>query len=286
MDVKGHRDFRTRPEEARNLASRRKGEHAWVLAHPGPASYGKDPGPPVGGRAHPRSGHRRTAGRPRDGHRHPRLPGQLHRPGARDQERGRVRKTPRRRRAGLPRDVACLVGAVPERRCSGHRHRRHVVTSGDHRASMASPPWSRPGTERPRCTTARSSPSTARQAPSGPFREPRRSCRGGRAPLVGVGRTAHRYHRERLGGPARLTYSTSSPSGGVGRARDECGLGHSSSRGTRSAAPIPARPSRSIRAASARAHATSPAASMPYGGSAAYPSTRSAARLSSLTAPT
>ena len=77
MDVKGHRDFRTRPEEARNLASRRKGEHAWVLAHPGPASYGKDPGPPVGGRAHPRSGHRRTAGRPRDGHRHPRLPGQL-----------------------------------------------------------------------------------------------------------------------------------------------------------------------------------------------------------------
>src|ERR671911_1389082 len=62
-----HRDLRTRPEETRNLASRRKGEHAWVLAHPGPASYGKDPGPPVGGRAHPRSGHRRTVGRPRDG---------------------------------------------------------------------------------------------------------------------------------------------------------------------------------------------------------------------------
>jgi pyruvate,water dikinase len=41
-----HRDLRTRPEETRNLASRRKGEHAWVLAHPGPASYGKDPGPP------------------------------------------------------------------------------------------------------------------------------------------------------------------------------------------------------------------------------------------------
>ena len=28
------------------LVVRRKGERAWVLAHPGPASYGKDPGPP------------------------------------------------------------------------------------------------------------------------------------------------------------------------------------------------------------------------------------------------
>jgi rifampicin phosphotransferase len=26
--------------------ARRKGEHAWALAHPGPASYGRDPGPP------------------------------------------------------------------------------------------------------------------------------------------------------------------------------------------------------------------------------------------------
>jgi len=73
---------------------------------------------------------------------------------------------------------------------------------------------------------------------------------------------------------------------GLGRAIDECGFDHRSSRGTRSAAPIPARPSRSIRAASARAHATSPAALMPYGGSAAYPSTRSAARRSSRIAPT
>ena len=28
------------------LATRRKGERAWVVAHPGPSSYGKDPGPP------------------------------------------------------------------------------------------------------------------------------------------------------------------------------------------------------------------------------------------------
>ena len=97
-------------------------------------------GLPVGGRAHPRSGHRRTVGRPRDGHRHPRLPGRLHRPGARDQERGRVRKTPRLRRAGLPRDVARLVGAVPERRCSGDRHRRHAVTSGERNVRVARRP--------------------------------------------------------------------------------------------------------------------------------------------------
>jgi len=32
--------------DARHLVARRKGEDAWVLAHPGPASYGRDPGPP------------------------------------------------------------------------------------------------------------------------------------------------------------------------------------------------------------------------------------------------
>jgi phosphohistidine swiveling domain-containing protein len=32
--------------ERHDLVTRAKGEHAWVLAHPGPASYGKDPGPP------------------------------------------------------------------------------------------------------------------------------------------------------------------------------------------------------------------------------------------------
>jgi phosphohistidine swiveling domain-containing protein len=30
----------------RDLAMRRQGERSWVLAHPGPVSYGKDPGPP------------------------------------------------------------------------------------------------------------------------------------------------------------------------------------------------------------------------------------------------
>ncbi|HET6918452.1 MAG TPA: hypothetical protein VFI46_03195 [Jiangellaceae bacterium] len=32
--------------DRRDLAVRRQGERAWVLAHPGPVSYGKDPGPP------------------------------------------------------------------------------------------------------------------------------------------------------------------------------------------------------------------------------------------------
>jgi phosphohistidine swiveling domain-containing protein len=36
-----------------DLAARRKGEHAWVLAHPGPASYGKNPGPPPSFRSLP-----------------------------------------------------------------------------------------------------------------------------------------------------------------------------------------------------------------------------------------
>lgn len=32
--------------DRRGLVTRRKAERAWVMAHPGPASYGKDPGPP------------------------------------------------------------------------------------------------------------------------------------------------------------------------------------------------------------------------------------------------
>jgi pyruvate,water dikinase len=32
--------------DARHTVTRREGEDAWVLAHPGPASYGRDPGPP------------------------------------------------------------------------------------------------------------------------------------------------------------------------------------------------------------------------------------------------
>jgi pyruvate,water dikinase len=32
--------------DRRALVARRKGERAWVESHPGPASYGKDPGPP------------------------------------------------------------------------------------------------------------------------------------------------------------------------------------------------------------------------------------------------
>jgi pyruvate,water dikinase len=31
---------------AAQLVARRRGEHAWVLSHPGPTSYGRDPGPP------------------------------------------------------------------------------------------------------------------------------------------------------------------------------------------------------------------------------------------------
>jgi phosphohistidine swiveling domain-containing protein len=33
-------------DEFRELVERRRGERAWVLAHPGPPSYGKNPGPP------------------------------------------------------------------------------------------------------------------------------------------------------------------------------------------------------------------------------------------------
>jgi phosphohistidine swiveling domain-containing protein len=33
-------------DDQRDLIVRRKGERAWVLAHPGPPSYGRDPGPP------------------------------------------------------------------------------------------------------------------------------------------------------------------------------------------------------------------------------------------------
>jgi phosphohistidine swiveling domain-containing protein len=32
--------------DARHIVARHKGEHGWVVAHPGPASYGRDPGPP------------------------------------------------------------------------------------------------------------------------------------------------------------------------------------------------------------------------------------------------
>ena len=34
--------------DRRAIVRRRKGERAWILAHPGPAAYGKDPGPPPG----------------------------------------------------------------------------------------------------------------------------------------------------------------------------------------------------------------------------------------------
>jgi pyruvate,water dikinase len=32
--------------DALHIVARHKGEHGWVVAHPGPASYGRDPGPP------------------------------------------------------------------------------------------------------------------------------------------------------------------------------------------------------------------------------------------------
>lgn len=35
-----------RGDDRRSLVSRRKGERAWIEAHPGPATYGRDPGPP------------------------------------------------------------------------------------------------------------------------------------------------------------------------------------------------------------------------------------------------
>ncbi len=41
--------------DVRALAARRQSERAWIIAHPGPATYGKDPGPPPDGRALPRA---------------------------------------------------------------------------------------------------------------------------------------------------------------------------------------------------------------------------------------
>ena len=59
-----HDIFFLRPDEARarladgnrahDVVDRRKGERAWALAHPGPASYGRDPGPPPPLRGLPR----------------------------------------------------------------------------------------------------------------------------------------------------------------------------------------------------------------------------------------
>lgn len=40
------RDLLSTGEPGHHTVTRRKGEHAWIRAHPGPASYGKDPGPP------------------------------------------------------------------------------------------------------------------------------------------------------------------------------------------------------------------------------------------------
>ena len=40
-------------DERHDLVRRRKGERAWTLQHPGPPSYGKDPGPPPSFKAFP-----------------------------------------------------------------------------------------------------------------------------------------------------------------------------------------------------------------------------------------
>lgn len=62
LDTAGDVFFLTSPEardalasgEARQeLVARRRAERAWVLAHPGPASYGRDPGPPPASSALP-----------------------------------------------------------------------------------------------------------------------------------------------------------------------------------------------------------------------------------------
>jgi rifampicin phosphotransferase len=40
------RSLLTSGTDGHDVVVRRKGEHSWVLAHPGPATYGRDPGPP------------------------------------------------------------------------------------------------------------------------------------------------------------------------------------------------------------------------------------------------
>jgi pyruvate,water dikinase len=46
LEIEEALDALTQGGDRRELVARRKGERAWVLAHPGPASYGTNPGPP------------------------------------------------------------------------------------------------------------------------------------------------------------------------------------------------------------------------------------------------
>ena len=96
-----------------------------------------------------------------------RLRRQLHRARPDHPRRERVRPDPRRRRAGLPDHLAGLVGAVPEHRRAGHRHRRVCRTRRSSRGSTAFRPSWPPGARPGGCMTASWSPWTARLARCG-----------------------------------------------------------------------------------------------------------------------
>ncbi len=150
-------------EEQRSLLRRRKGERAWVLANPGPQSYGKEPGAPPTFTALPseaRFAHEAlmwvtdsngTTGRSestallRSHARHRRIAGSVFRPRARGHGRVAVREAPSRRRVGLPHHVARVVGVVPEHRRARHRHRRNPRALRNHRPRVRDPSGRRDG---------------------------------------------------------------------------------------------------------------------------------------------
>ena len=141
-------------------------------SEPGPASYGRDPGPPPPLRGLP--GEARLAneafmwavdgilaieaqGGSQEGnnHRHRRLPGPLHRHRTDHPLRVRVRPAPGRRRSGVPGDLAGVVGALPQRRGVSHRLRRHPVHPAIIARQFRVPAVSQPESAPQSCMTAR-----------------------------------------------------------------------------------------------------------------------------------
>lgn len=149
LEMQEARDALSSGKAMADLVARRKGELAWVKAHPGPAYYGKPPGPPPPLAAFPPearcmmgammwmmessfatqfmrekkadgAAELRTCG----------LPWEVRGAGAGDPKRRRVLETPAGGRAGQPHHSTGLVGAVLECRGPGDRQRRRALTPG------------------------------------------------------------------------------------------------------------------------------------------------------------
>ena len=137
-------------ETAAERASRRRAEHAWVLAHPGPLIVGPPPVPDPDLRGLPAAARRIMSGvlwavgeeltpaeskasRGRQPARHRRVPRQLHWSCTRHQNGGGARPTTAGRRAGVPDDALELDRGVWPSGRAGYRRWRHAVTPVDHR---------------------------------------------------------------------------------------------------------------------------------------------------------